>query len=205
MVTEVKNQLARALAAALLFGCSGGVARAAETDPPYTTRYLGPTGEVLPHDYRPNPESITYFVIHGFRASGQAEPFLRLARAIATRIPNANVVIVDWSVPAQKPTQGNFFGSVVNVYGQYQQSAKTARYIGTDIADWMKKHGVSPAQTVMCGHSLGPRSRPSRARRALSRTGWVSGSKPSWLPILPGRVSPARPTRTGWTSQMPTK
>jgi pimeloyl-ACP methyl ester carboxylesterase len=132
-------------------------ALAAQTDPPQVTRFLSPTGQVLPDDYQPKPQFITYFVIHGFQASGQDEPSRRLAWAITWRFPDANVVIVDWRIssPSQNRKPENLLGMALDLAAQYQRSVQAAKEVGKDIAGWMTKKGLSPNQTVICGHSLG--------------------------------------------------
>jgi pimeloyl-ACP methyl ester carboxylesterase len=114
----------------------------------------------LPDDYHANPAATTFFVVHGFRDRGDTPPFLRQARAIRHRFPQANVVLVDWC-PCPKPGSGGawfqvpLLDSLVAEATEYARAAGAARGIGADIAAWMKARGICPSRTVVCGHSLG--------------------------------------------------
>jgi predicted esterase len=137
-----------------------GIASASDRDRMWTTRFLSADAAPLPDDYHANPATTTFFVVHGFRDRGDTPPFLRQARAIRHRFPQANVVLVDWCL-CPKPGRGGawfqvpLLDSLVAEAAEYARAAGAARGIGADIAAWMKARGICPSRTVVCGHSLG--------------------------------------------------
>ncbi len=127
-------------------------------------RFLSATGTPLDENYRADPQSVTYFVIHGFQASGQSPSIVRQAMAIQHRTPGSNVVIVDWSTAvspvrtacdaSDNPLSQLLLGGV-RLWTLYQTAVAGADEIAAHIVAWMKVHKIVPRRTVLCGHSLG--------------------------------------------------
>ena len=130
------------------------------------TRFLSVDGAPLPANWHANPDVPAFLVIHGFTARGTDASSIAQAAAIRKRFPQAIVVIVDWTVPApvrspearQSADHVGAFdlvGRIQAFSAEYQQAVHAARGVGRDIADWMKREGIGPSRTVLCGHSLG--------------------------------------------------
>ena len=115
-----------------------------EPEPAYT-HFLSCSGDLLSEGFRANTEELTFFVIHGYLGSTTDRDYLKLASAIRTRFPAANVILVDW-----RPSKANLPMPFDYVYWT-KQASPTA----TDIVKWMLEQNVSPSKTILCGHSLG--------------------------------------------------
>jgi len=127
---------------------------------PPTTRFLSPDGIPLPDDYRIDPTAWTFFVVPGFQDPGTSAPSLSQADAIRQAYLEANVIVVDWHVPAQVEAEGErsglaLLGQICGLYQEYRKAAAVSKQVGRRIAEWMKAKGVPPSRTVICGHSLG--------------------------------------------------
>ena len=147
-------------AMALAWAWMAQAALPADREIPPTTRFLSPDGIPLPDDYRIDPTAWTLFVVPGFQDPGTSAPSLSQADAIRQAYPEANVIVVDWHVPAPVKAEGErsglaLFGQIWGLYQKYQQSVGVSKQVGRRIAEWMKAKGVPPSRTVICGHSLG--------------------------------------------------
>jgi pimeloyl-ACP methyl ester carboxylesterase len=127
------------------------------------SRFLSADGIPLSDDCCLDPAVPTFFVVHGFHDSGDSLPSLQQATAIQRFLPEANVIIVDWRPPRQVPKPGQVQEArppsvVLALWGLYQEyldAVATTKFIGREVAEWIRQKGILPHKTVICGHSLG--------------------------------------------------
>jgi len=190
MFTPRQSPLGVMVAGALLVGLIPGPLPAADGDERPSVRFLSSTGKLLPADRPLSSEARTFFVIHGFQSSGTSPGCLELAEAIQRRFTDANVVIVDWRAPAEERGKGGVLaipvlGGLLGVLDDYRAAVKFAPRVGREIADWMARHRIRPAETVLCGHSLGAQvaafasNECARGERFGERVGAILAADPA--------------------------
>ena len=129
----------------------------------YDSRFLAADGGSLFDNFQVDPRTPTFFVVHGFRDTGFSDASLRQANAIQQSFPLANVIVLDWCLTAPLCEQGETreknslsgMKAIRKLYRDYQDSVRMSKFVGRDIAQWIKQNEISPARTVISGHSLG--------------------------------------------------
>jgi hypothetical protein len=132
-------------------------------DTSYSIRLLAADGGSLSDDFQFDPQAPTFFVVHGFRDAGLSDASLRQANAIQQSFPQANVIVLDWHLTPPSEEQGGTqkrkslldIQAICNLIREYQESVRTAKSVGHDVAECIKQNGISPHRTVIIGHSLG--------------------------------------------------
>jgi predicted esterase len=132
-----------------------------------TVEFLSADGVLLADDCPIDRETLTFFVVHGFKDQGTSAASLRQADAIRRWSPGANVIVVDWHVPPAPRSATCLFQvswlrgvdtigrELMAVDADYRRAVAAANEVGRRIADWMKDKGIAPSRTVISGHSLG--------------------------------------------------
>lgn len=202
MTARVRIAMALVAGLALLTLDAAGLVRAADSAPQVITRFLAADGTPLGAGWQAVADSPLFVVIHGFQSRGTDEPQVRQAAAIQQRFPRADMVIVDWHLaqPATPgPTQANWLVALVDrprrLAADYDAAVAATRNVARDIADWLQRHRIDPARTVLSGHSLGAHIAGFAARDATARLGRtvhaILAADPAG-PSFAGRASDAR-------------